>query len=404
MKKAISVILSIVMIVLSFSISVYSEDAVNADFTRYYGEVNNIKNITVSDARNVLLQSIGAIDNADFPYADADSDGAVTAIDARAILRVAVKLDSSDNYFFTNKANLFNTLINSIKPAKYKYFSQTKDYVDDVTYDNAKLIESIDNQLNNLMSKFDGEAEALDLSKEIVAEKGKVTYTGTKYDKYFTISNTNYPLSGNELTSLLKPENIESFELKTNENYKFNAKDKNTGKDAWISNELTGLNSITVHIKSDNVTGLTEDYSSLNTSKAFDILSKDDIEAAIGSTGSLSGLDGIDGLEDLGARMNINMSFNNINYNNSYVKIYYNPSTGIPVATEHSLHYDMTVTMSLDLYVPNIGGMITGWEIGKPYLKAKGDINIINSNTKTQSFCFHNADPAYPITLTPANS
>ena len=170
MKKAISVILSIVMIVLSFSISVYSEYAVNADFTRYYGEVNNIKNITVSDARNVLLQSIGAIDNADFPYADADSDGAVTAIDARAILRVAIKLDSPDNYFFTNKANLFNTLINSIKPAGYKCYSQTKESVDNVTYDNTKLIKSIDDQLNKLMSKVGGLAggtvEELDLSKE----------------------------------------------------------------------------------------------------------------------------------------------------------------------------------------------------------------------------------------------
>ena len=112
MKKIISVICAVVLLVSSFAFSVNALTAdeaksnlaaQNTAFIKMINDridVDNSGKIQASDARLVLLASAGLNDSAlkNKANADIDGDGKITAIDARTFLRIAASLESIEKY------------------------------------------------------------------------------------------------------------------------------------------------------------------------------------------------------------------------------------------------------------------------------------------------------------------
>lgn len=110
MKKAV-VLLSVVLLLLGFCLIAYSAPV--------FGDVNSDGSITADDARTVLRASVGLTQLSDEEkiFADMNRDGRITADDARTILRISVGLEDailvSDyryNYRFSGKHALFHVV------------------------------------------------------------------------------------------------------------------------------------------------------------------------------------------------------------------------------------------------------------------------------------------------------
>lgn len=107
LKKISALILALVM--LAFPLSVYAEESVPEETTVMMGDLNGDKAVSASDAR-LLLRRAASIDNTAYPMmaCDADGNGKISAADARLVLRVSAKISGFERGF--DKNNMANSI------------------------------------------------------------------------------------------------------------------------------------------------------------------------------------------------------------------------------------------------------------------------------------------------------
>ncbi len=403
MKKILSVLLSVLLVMstFTFAASALTQDEANETLasavTEFNALMDNIDvsadgNITTSDAQAILQYSAG-LTTTDASKADVDGDGNVTAIDARMVLRYAANLESVD-YLYTAdmKITYFNAIINSIKANGYAFYSCTANETVDVTYDNSTLVDEFTSQMNALMSKL-GDDSTIDFGEELTSEAGSVSYSSSTKT---AATSSNFPLTDDELASYLTTDNIVAVEFKEDQSYTY-AQYSSTGgyvRQTYTSNTVEGLDTITVYIKTDGPMTTIPDSSTLNHSKVFNLVTQDIIDSVDDASDYLGDMSG---LEDFGT-FEMSASFGSLTYYDSYVTIYFNPDTGIPIATEYSLNYDLITSFYMNIAFNRIG------EWAGYGLNVKGTINLTSTMKDTSNYCFYKADPDNLITRTSATT
>ena len=359
MKKIISVICAVVLLLSSVSVSAFAltkteaEKEVTKQKALYEGAFS--QKIAAADARNVLKTSAGLkISGVDTKYFDIDDDGKITAIDARIFLRIAAKLDSINNYYGKFVYNYFLAIINSIKPGEHQYYSAKTDETKDVRYnDPSNVVGQINGQMK-IFESLDPELANFNFENEIKSSVGnkKTSYSTNGYD----LTNDDYPVKGNELACLLNFSEINSVKYENNQTFTFKKVSELTGK-VLIDKKIEGLDAITVYLKDETVS-LTGDISgrfdNLTVNKAFDALSESDVKKMIADNASAGNLEGMDQL----GKCDVKINPKNLKYKDSYIKIYFYPETGVPVGTVHNLGYvmNMDMTMDVDITLDSIAG------------------------------------------------
>ncbi|MBO5934794.1 MAG: hypothetical protein J6Q94_04830 [Clostridia bacterium] len=411
MKKIIAAICAVVLLITSVSVSAFALTKEDADsavvaqkelFESVFG-----RNITAGDARDVLLTSAGLkTDNANNDLFDIDEDGKITAIDARIHLRIAAKLDNLNNYYNDVKYDYFCAIINSVKPSGSKFYESVAEEIEKVDYvDYNDVVGQMNKQLD-LYSSYDESMKGYDFAKELRASEGDKTFSYRMANTQI-ITENNYPVKENELSCFATLDDIEKVEYKTNQSFTFTRLRKQVGSDEYktaYEETVTGLDSITVYIKSENVslTGNTNGiFDNLKTGKAFDILSEEDLEELIETNSSIGA---IEGMEDLG-KCDISITPKSLNYKGCYITVYFDPETGVPMGSVHNLHYVMSMTMKMDIDISAkslagddalIQALITLLTLqnGGKLLKVNGSMDISNEmNTRTVTyFTSNNAD------------
>lgn len=354
MKKFLSMLMAAVMLVTSFAFSASAvtkteaEEAVNAAFDNMFngvaGDVNGDNQLTAKDARDALVYSAGLDDSGiDASKADIDGDGVVTAIDARTILRVSAQLEEKDVlYSGADKFELFNALINSIKPLKQEFQKTTVNTVVNITYDNHEGIKKFNNQMNRLAGSS---GEKMDFGAALTEDIGKKSYSSITNIK--PASSTNFPISGEaDISSLLTMNDISGIEYKTDQTYTFNVYNYNDTLNTDLSVTMNNLDSVTAYIKQETVSDIPENIQTLSHGKCFDIPDKDTFMAGYKEinnmfTGDIADLVGT-----------IKADFNQLKYYDSYVTIYFDHDTKKICAVEYNLQYDFTVGIRMDLESP----------------------------------------------------
>ncbi len=374
MKKIISGLCAAVIMISCFCIPSYAltldegqaalDEAYNAMFATVAGDLNKDGAFNAADARTALLASAGLTDDVDTEAGDIDGDGVVTAIDARTLLRISAQLDShSLLYSAKDKLDLFNAFANNIKASgqKFKYTSTMRNV--DMAYDNQKLIDKFNKQMNSIP----GVEEKIDLGAELVKEKGNVTYkrnTGLR-----VATNLNYPVTEKDFVSMLTLNDISAVEYKTNQNYTYAPK-RSIGdrveEDAKF--EMTGLDAITVYFAAETVKNIPNDTTTLRHGKAFDVPQKSTLTSGYDQINNM-----FTGLEDIIGTMSA--SFVNLKYHDSYITIYFDNASKKICAMEYNLYYDFTVKLDMDLYF-------------FPFINIDDALNITDKEFSQFSYCF----------------
>jgi len=412
MKKIISAICAVVLLISSVSVSAFAltkEDA-DAAITAQKELFESVfdRKITAGDARDVLLTSAGLkTDNENNDLFDIDGDGKITAIDARIYLRIAAKLDNVNNYYNDVKYDYFLAIINSVKPSGYRFYESVAEEIEKVNYTDYNDVVGQMNRQLDLYSSYDESMKGYDFAKELKASEGEKS-TSYRMANTQIITENNYPVKANELSCFTALEDIEKVEYKKNQSFTFERQRKQLGSDEYTTvyeETVTGLDSITVYIKPESVSlaGNTNGiFDNLKTGKAFDILSEEDLDELINSNSSIGS---IEGMEDLGT-CEIKMAPKNLQYKNCYITVYFNPETGVPVASVHNLHYimSMNMNMNIDISAKSIAGdsvalqaLITLLTLqnGGKLLKVNGSMDISNEmNSRTTTY-FTGNNPAH---------
>lgn len=412
MKKIISVICAVVLLISSVSVSAFALTKEDADaeiaaqkelFESVFGQ-----KITAGDARDVLLTSAGlASENENSKYYDIDGDGKITAIDARIYLRIAAKIDNVNNYYDSVKYDYFLAIINSVKPGSYKYYKSVDEEMKKISYtDPDNLVGEMNRQMG-LYADYDPEMAGFDFGAEIKSAEGDKSFTYSMARTQL-ITEDNYPVKSNELACFAELDDIEKIELKTNQSFTFERKRKAVASDTYSSvydETVTGLDSITVYLKPESVSltgNLNGIFDNLKTGKAFDTLDEADIEKMLASNSSISG---IEGMENLGT-CDIRISSKSLNYSGCYITVYYYPETGVPVGTVHNLNYAMSMNlyMNIDISASSLAGdsfllqaliaVLMAQNRGK-ILALKGSMDITNEMNECTKFYFHESNPAH---------
>lgn len=374
MKKIISGFCAVVIMFSCFCIPSYAltasegqaalDEAYNVMFATVAGDVNKDGAFTALDARAALLASAGLTEDVDSDAGDIDGDGIITAIDARTLLRISAQLDShSLLYSAKDKLDLFNAFANNIKASgqKFKYTSTMKNI--DMSYDNQKLIDKFNSQMNGIP----GVEEKIDLGAELVKEKGNVRYnrnTGLR-----TATNLNYPVTEKEFVSMLTLSDISAVDYKTNQSYTYAPKrtlGDTVQEDAKY--EMTGLDSITVYFATETVTNIPDDTTVLRHGKAFDVPQKSTLTSGYDQINNM-----FTGLEDLIGTMSA--AFVNLKYHDSSITIYFDNASKKICAMEYNLYYDFTVKLDMDLYF-------------FPFINIDDSLNITDKEFSQFSYCF----------------
>ncbi len=398
MKKILSVITAVVLV---FSLSVTSiaafvdektanalRDKKKSEFdamTVNVFDADNDGKVAAADARALLLYSAGSKDASVASAAshDIDGDGRITAIDARIALRVSAKLESGSNYFSNDvMLSYFNAILNTAKPNSLNLYFNTIEYTADVSYtDKNGVVAALD-------SAFKGYDSSMSFAQELTSSKGEKVYgsntflgnTSNAQNRMMIINNA---ADENEnQSSYLTRDNITKIEYKTNQTYKFV---RNGTTDGIINNtvlyseEIKGLDSLTVYLKSDNnVTGA-------NASKAFTVYKQSELEKEVS--------DVADAFNKMSADFSIlgNMTFNvtpsvgAVKYHDAYITVYFYPATGVIAAAYYSIYidYTMNLMMDVDLTVP----------VAFIYVDKTGPVNITNSTQTVRDYYFIGNNP-----------
>ena len=374
MKKIISVFCAAVIMLSCFCMPAYAltanegqaalDSAFNAMFATVAGDVNKDGSFNAADARAALLASAGLVDDVDMDAGDIDGDTVVTAIDARMLLRISAQLESHDLlYSAKDKLDLFNAFANNIKASgqKFKYTSTLKNV--DMTYDNQKVIDKFNKQMNSIP----GVEEKIDLGAELVKEKGNVRYnrnTGLR-----VATNLNYPVSEKDFVSILTLNDISAVDYKTNQSYTYAPKrtiGDTVQEDAKY--EMTGLDALTVYFASEALTNVPADTTVLRHGKAFDVPQKSTLTSGYDQINNMFA-----GLEDIIGTMSA--SFVNLKYHDSSITIYFDKATKKICAMEYNLYYDFTVKLDMDLYF-------------FPFINIDDALNITDKEFSQFVYCF----------------
>lgn len=390
MKKAVSLLLAVIFILSSLSVSAFAVTVDEADkrlsnerekFTVAFNtkfDTDNSGNITAADARNTLLVSAGlSMDNIDASKMDTDGDGIITAIDARNILRVSAKLDSMDKYMnVSDTLNYFDAIIDSIKLNKYTYYKWNKNTTDNVTYTDDGVVADINKQL----SRYDWmTGEKIDFGAQLTESKGTFEYpynrNSIRYVDY------EYPVSGKTVNDLdescyLTTDNVSKTEYKQNQSFTYEHH-MNSANPTFKSNTITGLDSITVWIKTDSFNKFpdNDDMKCFNHGRIFNMLSKKVVMDSIEEGNSMGSLEGFG---DMGS-CELSAGFISMKYYDSYITVYMNPNNGKPVAVDYNMHYDLKMYMTIDV---DFGVM----------LNADGRIELTNTVTEKTVYSFWNSN------------
>lgn len=361
MKKIISAICAVVILLSSVSVSAFAltkEDADAAIATKQvaFEEVFN-RVISASDARDVLLTSAGlATENENSKLFDIDRDGKITAIDARIHLRISAKLDNLNNYYDEVKFEYFNAIINSVKPSDYKFYESVEEVIEKVNYTDYNNVVGEMNRQLELFSSYDETMKGFDFGAEIKAAEGDKSSSYLMSNSQVKNEN-NYPVKTNELACFASFDDVQKIECKTNQSFTFE-RYSSISNSKLYEETVTGLDSITVYFKPEGVTFSGNNYNgvfdNLKLGKAFDILTEEDVDELLKANSSISG---IEGMEDMGT-CEIKFSPKSLQYANSYITVYYYPETGVPVATVHNLHYTITMNlnMNIDISAKSLAG------------------------------------------------
>lgn len=380
MKKIISVICAVVLLVSSFAFSVNALTAdeaksnlatQNAAFVKMIKEridVDNSGKIQASDARLVLLASAGLNDSAlkNKTNADIDGDGKITAIDARTFLRIAASLEPIEKYLkLTNaeKYNYFLAIINSIKPGTPRYYSSVTDETKKINYkDPDNVVGQINDQVRGLGEKVEqlskifpdlkdadlSETKNFDFAQSIKEAEGKKQYVSFKTASTQTVQKSNYPVIGNELACLLDIKDIKSVKYETNQVFTYE-KIKSGTNVVTYTESVSGLDAITVYVNDDKAVSLTGDISgrfdNLTVNKAFDTLSEAEIKNILVENATAGDLGEIENMKEFGT-IELNVEPKTLQYKDSYIKVYFDPATGTPVGTVHNLGYAINMKMT----------------------------------------------------------
>ena len=351
MKKIISVICAAVMLFSAVSVSAFAltaEDAA-ADITTKQATFEDVFNrkIQASDARDALLTSAGLkTENENNKLFDIDEDGKVTAIDARIFLRIAAQLDSLNNYFTDVKLDYFNAIINSIKPNSYNYYRSRISTTEKMNINDSKgIFADMERQLDNVAELGELLGEDMGVDFDIEAELRAAEGAKEVTNNINRVTASSYPVIGSEFASLLTMDDITKIEYKTNQSYTFTMYNEKMTSINY-ADTITGLDSLTIYLKSDSAVALSSNYeesfSSLIASKAMDILTKNEIDNISESLKFEQDA----GMEELG-EFSVGIIPKQIQYSNCYVTVYFYPETGIPVVTEHNLNYGINLTMDM---------------------------------------------------------
>ena len=392
MKKIISVICAIVFLFSSVSVGAFAltkEEAdknIAAQKKLYDGAFG--QTITSSVARNVLRKSAGLTEKGvDATYFDIDADGKITAIDARIFLRIAAKLDNVNNYYNNYIFDYFLAIINSIKPGEHRFYSSTIDETKAINYkDPDKVVDQLNKQVRNLKnvaSLIPGTdvdlsgTEDFDFAKTLKESEGKKSY---KYDKSETkiMTKDDYPIAGNDLACQLKYNEIKSVKYEKNQDFTFEITSSISADNVIYTETVKGLDAITVYLKDETVSlvgNISGRFDNLTVNKAFDALTEAEVKTMLAENTSAGDLGDLEGMEEFGT-LELSIEPKTLQYKNSYIKVYFDPKTGAPVGSVHSLGYAMSMKMStvIDISV----GFISIFDV-------KGTIeveNVLNTEKK----------------------
>ncbi|MBQ8210205.1 MAG: hypothetical protein IJZ35_06470 [Clostridia bacterium] len=432
MKKILSAFLAVIL-VLSCAVPAFAETLTwkNAEATRdaeledFYAQlvkfdVNSSGAIDAGDARSTLRKSAGLADSGvDVSKMDVDGDGEVTAIDARSILRISAGLDSATKYI--SKADMldcFNSLVNLpravaastapgyTKTNYYHTYANSIKNVGDVTVkeDSNKVITKLNNGLNDYSSD-DEEVDFEDtLTKSLNANTSTYTSSGNSQvrakdnyyiadgytSKYILPEILNSQGVDERTSSYLTVDDIDSIEYKTNQTYEFTRNDKklDTQKNIKVidtskviyKETVTGLDSITVKLKTDN------NVAAAHTSKAFLVESEADITESL--TASQTEMEEMEQafkeFEKFGGEFKFDMTakLDSINYNSS-ITVYFNPSTKDVVAIKYGKTTHYTVKMYMDVYIKILLSTL---------VDAAGNVYITNVEEDVDEYYFYNSN------------
>lgn len=412
MKKIVSVFCAVVLLVSSFSVCVSALsvtdansalEAQNAAFKQLVVErldVNASGKIEAADARLVLLASAGLSEDAlkSEANADIDGDGKVTAIDARVFLRLAAGLETPEKYVAfsdAEKFDYFKAIINSIKPNKYNFYIYNLETNPSVSHNNPEMVKDINEQMNDVASKF-GMDEEMDFGKELTTPVAPVSQTFSAK----IASKTSIPVKGNDLACIATLSNVKKVEYKTGETYKIETKVRQSSKNIVYTDTMAGLDSITVYIRDDASVAIKDsgnNFDSLNVATMLEAL--DDVDIALMKR---QNADSIASLENSFSGMgdfDFEMTPKTIRYHDSYVKVYFEPDTGKPIAVDYNLRYN--IVMNMDIFIDiNAMDLITGGSSGSSFgqiLYVDDDVDLDTEMNVFNSYYFFDNNPNHAV-------
>lgn len=184
MKKAISIILAVVMIASTFSVSAFALS----------GDANNDEKLTAVDARMILQYVAGLITPEDTAAYDINSDGKITAVDARIVLQIVAGLKEHPDVVKQNEENLkrFVAALNSVKTD-----ASAVTLVSTTTY---KCQEAVVNPaLSFVITKEEIDA---DMEKSYGTQEVNETYTGEDIALAFPPTATTCTLTMDDIKSI----------------------------------------------------------------------------------------------------------------------------------------------------------------------------------------------------------
>ena len=428
MKRILSAFLS-VMIVMSFSVQIFAAGTQKStdEYDKFCGyllqfDVNGSNSLDPADARATLRHSVGlpVEENEDNSKMDVDSDGIVTAIDARYLLRLAVGLESVLQYIpFEDQLACFNSLLNlpranAEKSASnyYRLYANTVDNIGNVTLkeDSNKVVTALDNGMNKLAET---EADKVDFVKTLTSgfKANTSSYDTAKCSAVYSsaivagYSRNLLPVILNQngvdekKASYITADDVESIEYSKNQTYKFirygsvydstNKKNVIDKTNVLYEKTVTGLDALTLVLKSDtNITGT-------HTSKAFIIEDEDEIMEALKGVNEDFDFGGT-GIDEYGD-FEFNMAtpvLNSFSYSNATITVYFYPDTGNVVAVNYSKDVTYTVKLWMDIYfkldtlMGITGSIASGIDLTKPLVDATGNAYITNNENTVQEFFF----------------
>ena len=321
------------------------------DGTKHMGDFNNDGFVKAEDAANLLKYTVGLVsapDDSEFTYrCDMNGDGSITPADARLVLRIAANLDNEALAYL----NFFNSSLNSVKANNNAFRAVYRSAIQKKDYDNKELANSFQNQMNNFINgvnKFimDGDDK---LPSYNFDDEFK-TVNHNLEDDYAAVTNNTvcsasraikFPITDNEMGSLLEFSDISKIEYNENDSADFILESRQTKKttgeyDILYTGSTGECSSITVYIKPENFVSIPDDSTQIPYGRVYNLPSFEDA-----ANGFFNDMDDTYGQFLSGS----SGSIDKIGFSDSYIKLYFNKDAartdyyGKPIYIDYHLNY-----------------------------------------------------------------